>query len=277
MDLPPQSSDRYRSRYTEIPQQRQPPSPIKSIFAPIIAAIVGFFKYGVGLLKFAPFLKTGLTMLISMGAYTLLYGWKFAVGFVLLIFVHESGHLVAARMCGLKVGAPVFIPFLGASIALKEAPKNAWIEAIIGYGGPLFGTLGGLGAMAIGVATANPLFYALAQTTFFLQIFNMVPIIPLDGGRVVSAISPWLWIVGLLILVPFLIATLSGPGVYILILVATSLPRVWRSFKNRKNPAMSRYFECQPWQRVVTAVAYFGLLCFLAAAFIGTQVLMTAV
>ncbi|MCX6954432.1 MAG: site-2 protease family protein, partial [Verrucomicrobia bacterium] len=89
-----------------------------------------------------PVLKTGGTMFLSVGAYAMLWGWKFALGFVLLIFVHELGHLIVARQCGLKVGAPMFIPFMGAFIALKDTPKNAWIEACVGIGGPLLGTLG---------------------------------------------------------------------------------------------------------------------------------------
>jgi Zn-dependent protease len=93
-------------------------------------------------LKFgAPILKTGGTMILSIGAYAMVWGWKYAVGFVLLIFVHELGHVIVARQAGLKVGAPMFIPFMGAFIALKDAPKNAWIEACVGIGGPLLGTL----------------------------------------------------------------------------------------------------------------------------------------
>src|SRR5205814_7127160 len=94
-------------------------------------------------LKFLPaFLKTGGTMLVTIWVYAMVWGFWFAVGFVLLILVHECGHLLAARNLGLKVGAPVFIPFMGAFIALKEAPRNAWIEAQVGIGGPMLGTMG---------------------------------------------------------------------------------------------------------------------------------------
>src|SRR2546430_7437801 len=87
------------------------------------------------LLKFLPILlKSGGTMLLMIWVYTQLWGWQFALGFVLLLLVHESGHLLVAKKFGLKVGAPVFIPFMGAFIALKEAPRNAWIEACVGIG-----------------------------------------------------------------------------------------------------------------------------------------------
>ena len=107
----------------------------------VIGALLLKFKVAlIPILKFFPFiLKTGGTMFISIWVYAMAWGWWFAFGFVVLIFVHECGHLLAAKRVGLKVGAPVFIPFMGAIIALKEAPRNAWIEAQVGIGGPLLG------------------------------------------------------------------------------------------------------------------------------------------
>src|SRR5205085_10596951 len=123
--------------------------------------------------KFLPlFLKNGGTMLLTIWVYAQSMGWRFAAGFVLLILVHECGHLLAAKRLGLKVGAPVFIPFMGAFIALKEAPRNAWIEAQVGIGGPMLGTVGAAVCELIHVATNNPLFGALAYTGFFLNLFN---------------------------------------------------------------------------------------------------------
>src|SRR2546430_10776346 len=128
--------------------------------------------------------------------YAQTWGWWYALGFVLLMFVHECGHLLAARRIGLKVGAPVFIPFMGAFIALKEAPPNAWIEAQVGIGGPLLGTAGAAACDGLYLATGNPLFRALAFSGFFLNLFNLAPIGFLDRGRVVTALSPWLWLGG---------------------------------------------------------------------------------
>ena len=269
------SGDPRLRRHTELGEPVAETPAWRRLFGPVLAAGWAVFKFGGPILKFLPVIfKTGGSMLLSIGAYALLYGWQFAAGFVLLIFVHEAGHLVAARLCGLPVGAPVFIPFLGAAIALKEAPKNAWIEAVVGIGGPVFGTIGGVACIAIGLVWQSPLFFALASATFFLQLFNLMPIIPLDGGRVVSAISPWLWIVGLCILVPLILLSFSGPGLFILIIVATSLPRVWRSFKNRNDPEVRRYFEAKPWQRALIATSYFGLLAFLGVAWIASHALL---
>src|SRR5947207_14038117 len=119
------------------------------------------------LLKFLPILlKSGGTMLLMVWVYTQFWGWPFAVGFVLLLFVHESGHLLAAKKFGLKVGAPVFIPFMGAVIALKEAPRNAWIEANVAIGGPMLGTYGAACFFGIYAVTDIPLFWGIVNTGY---------------------------------------------------------------------------------------------------------------
>src|SRR5205085_3257993 len=138
----------------------------KKFLGPIGVAFVVFFKFLAKLKFLLPFLKTGLTMLLSIGAYALAWGWQFAVGFVLLIFVHECGHLIAAKRLGLKVGAPVFIPFMGAIIALKEAPRNAWVEAQVGIGGPLLGSVGAAFCLGFYKLTGHPMYAALALMGF---------------------------------------------------------------------------------------------------------------
>jgi Zn-dependent protease len=145
-------------------------------------------------------------------------------------------------------------------------PPNAWIEAIVGIGGPLLGSIGALSVGLLYFSTGNPLFLVLAHTGFFLNLFNLIPIIPLDGGRIVSAISPRLWVVGLVIIVPYLIIRGaeggflgSGVSIFILLIVFTSLRRVFAAFR-RPTPDMMRYFECTASQRWTMAILYFGLL-----------------
>jgi len=214
-------------------------------------------------LKFLlPFLKTGGTMILSIVVYSMRWGWEFAVGFVLLIFVHECGHLLAAKRVGLKVGAPVFIPFMGAVIALKEAPRNAWIEAQVGIGGPIMGTVGAAVCELIFLVTGNLLFRALAYTGFFLNLFNLSPIGFLDGGRIVTALSPWLWIAGFAVLIGLVI--LHFNFLLILILVM-SLPRLFSLFR-KKTEAELRYFEVTPVQRCTMGCLYFGLVILLVLA-----------
>ena len=221
------------------------------------------------LVKFVPvLLKTGGTMVLTMGVYALSWGWPFAVGFVLLILIHECGHLLAARRLGLKVGAPVFIPFMGAFIALKEAPRNAWIEAQVGIGGPLLGSLGAAAADGLYWLTGNPLYRGLAFSGFFLNLFNLAPIGFLDGGRIVTALSPWLWLVGLPLLGYFAVTQLNPIAILILVF---SLPRLAFLFR-KKTDEERRYFEVTPAQRVLMGVQYFGLIAALIYAMNATYI-----
>ncbi|MFK4303254.1 Zn-dependent protease [Paenibacillus sp. RC254] len=149
------------------------------------------------LLKFGKFGGALISMATTIGFYALLYPWGFAVGFVLLLFVHELGHVWAAKRKGLPVSAPLFIPFLGALITMKRHPLDAQTEAYVAMGGPLLGTVGAMAVYAGAYATDSPLLYALAYVGFFLNLLNLLPIHPLDGGRISTAVSRWLWLVGL--------------------------------------------------------------------------------
>jgi Zn-dependent protease len=240
---------------------------IKKAFAPVGVVLLFIGKFFakvkfliVPVLKFLPaILKTGGTMILSIGFYAMTWGWKYALGFVLLIFIHECGHLVVARRFGLKVGAPVFIPFMGAFIALKDAPRNAWMEAWVGIGGPLFGAAGALTCDFIYLATGNELYRALAYSGFFLNLFNLAPIGYLDGGRIATVLSPWLWIAGLVIVTAMAI---MHPNVVVILIIVMSLPRLWSLFR-AKTPEEQRYFEVTPLQRWTMASLYFGLAALL--------------
>jgi Zn-dependent protease len=213
------------------------------------------------LLKFLPIiLKSGGTMILSIGVYALVFGWKFALGFVLLIFVHECGHLLIAQRFGLKVSAPVFIPFMGAFILLKDQPRNAWMEACVGIGGPILGGLGALVCNSMGELFDSPILLALASTGYFLNLFNLMPVGFLDGGRIATALSRWLWIPGLLLLLVF---GFTHPNLIVWLIVFTSLPRVFSLFRKRSEEE-ERYFEVTSVQRWTMSFLYFGLIAILA-------------
>jgi Zn-dependent protease len=232
----------------------------------VLAAFVAKFKVAIfAALKFLP---TGASMIVSMWFYALNWGWWFALGFVLLIFVHECGHLLVAKRIGLKVSAPVFIPFFGAVILLKEAPRNAWIEAQVGIGGPLLGTAGAAVCYLIYRATGLPLYGALAYTGFFINLINLVPFGFLDGGRIVTALSPWLWLVGTII-VGLLMFTSFNPA--LLIIIIFSLPRLISLFR-KKSPEEARYYEVTPDQRWIMGGMYFGLIALLVLGMMETHV-----
>jgi Zn-dependent protease len=246
---------------------------IKKLFAPIGVALLLCLKYLAKLKFLLPFLKTGATMLLSIWAYALAWGWQFAVGFVLLIFVHECGHLIAAKWCKLKVTTPAFIPFVGALITLKENPPNAWIEAVVGIGGPILGSVGAAFCVLIYYATGNPLFLALAYTGFFLNLFNLMPVGFLDGGRVVTALSPWLWIIGFIVIVGYTVFQISAHhlNLLLLIIVVFSLPRLFSLFR-RRTEAEQRYYEVAPERRAIMALMYFGLITLLVVGMEFTHV-----
>ena len=239
-----------------------------AILAALFAKMKGLL---IPVLKFFPLiLKTGGTMIVSIWAYAMLWGWRFAVGFVLLIFVHECGHLLVAKRLGLKVGAPMFIPFVGALIALKEMPRNAWMEAQVGIGGPLLGTVGAAVCYAIYLVTGNGLFGALAYTGFFINLFNMAPIGFLDGGRIVTALSPWLWLIGTVIIGGMMFVHFNF---LLLIIFVVSLPRLFSLFR-KKSAEQARYFEVTPQQRWLMGAMYFGLIALLVAGMFASHVQM---
>jgi Zn-dependent protease len=212
------------------------------------------------LLKFLPILlKSGGTMLLMIWIYTRIWGWQFAVGFVLLLLVHECGHLLVAKKFGLKVGAPVFIPFMGAFIALKEAPRNAWMEACVGIGGPMLGSLGALVCNSLGEIFDAPVFIALAWFGYFLNLFNLTPVGMLDGGRIVTALSRWLWLPGFAVLIWF---GWKFPNFVVWLMVLLSLPRIYSLFRKRSEEER-RYYEVAPAQRWTMSILYFGLIAVL--------------
>ncbi len=166
---------------------------ISSALAAIVALVAKFFAAIKGLLILLPktkLLLTAGTALVSVAAYSLFWGWTFAVGFVVLLFIHEMGHVVALRREGIRASAPTFVPFLGAVIAAKSLGENALAEARVGLAGPIFGTLASAACLAIGEATNSNLFRALAYVGFFLNLFNLLPVVPLDGGRAMAAMAP---------------------------------------------------------------------------------------
>jgi Zn-dependent protease len=179
-------------------------------------ATIGLFLLTFGknlfmVLKSAKFLTPFLSMLVSVGAYALLAPLEFAIGFVVLLFIHELGHVWAAKMRNLPVSAPLFIPFLGALIMMKRNPRDAETEAFVAIGGPVVGSLGALAFLWVGLMFSAPLMVQLAYVGLLLNLINLLPIHPLDGGRISVAVSRWLWLFGLvggLVLIVFFLKSI---------------------------------------------------------------------
>lgn len=210
--------------------------------------------------KLGKVLLTSGTMLLSVFAYALVWGWRYAAGFVALIFLHEMGHFVAARQRGLEVGAPTFIPFVGAWIQMKQMPHDAETEAYVGLAGPVAGTAAALACFEAARYLGSPLLLALAYAGFMLNLFNLLPISPLDGGRVTAVISPKLWLLG----GPLLVALfLWRPSPMFLLVGLLALPSFLQALKG--TGLQTAYYEASPQTRFYYGLAYVGLVAYLGA------------
>lgn len=169
-----------------------------SVLLAIGAFLLANLKWLVGILKFSKFGSTLLSMIVSLWAYAMFYGWKFAAALVYLIFVHEMGHLVAAKRKGIATSPAIFLPFVGAMISMKELPRNAKTEAYLAYGGPFAGLISFLPALPLYWWTEDPFWLLVIHLGALLNLFNLLPISPLDGGRIVSVLSTKIWFIGLL-------------------------------------------------------------------------------
>ncbi len=219
-----------------------------------------FYLFTVG--KLGKLLTTGGTMILSVFVYALIFGWPYAVGFVGLLFVHEMGHYIAARQRDLDVGAPTFIPFVGAWIALKDMPHDAETEAYIGFGGPFAGTLAALACYFAARNTHSDLLLALSYSGFFLNLFNLIPLSPFDGGRITAVLSPRIWLLGVPILIALFFYRPSPLLILMAILAAPQVMKAWRFDPNA--PENQAYYTVKPEQRITYALYYIGLAGFLA-------------
>ena len=212
-------------------------------------------------LKFGKILASGGTMLISLVVYGFIFGWRYAAGFIVLLFVHEMGHYIAARHKGLNVGLPTFIPFVGAWIELKDLPHDAETEAFVGLGGPLIGTVGATLCYLLARQTDTDWLLAVAYSGFFLNLFNLIPISPFDGGRITAVLSPRIWFLG----VPILVALFFWRPSPMLILIALlAWPQLWKAIKYRKDSV-----EAQTYYAVPAAVKWeYGLYYIALAGFL---------
>ena len=216
--------------------------------------------FGAG--KLGPLLLTLSSMALSLVVYAQLFGWWYAAGFIALLFIHEMGHYLAAKHRGLQVGAPTFIPFVGAWIQLKEQPMDVETEAWVGFAGPLLGTIGALACYYIGRHGGSEIWLALAYVGFLLNLFNLIPLSPFDGGRIVAIISPRLWLIG----VPVLIALFFfRPSPLLLLVAVLAAPQVWNVLRGREQHTKPEgYYTVSLEQRLQYACYYLALLGFLA-------------
>jgi Zn-dependent protease len=212
--------------------------------------------------KFGKILLTVGTMALSIWAYSLFYGWPFAAGFVGLILVHEMGHFVAAKQKGLNVGAPTFIPFFGAWIDLKDKPMNVETEAYVAFAGPLIGTVGALACYFLARHYDSRLLLALSYSGFFLNLFNLIPLSPFDGGRITAILSPRVWLIG----APLLLGLfLWRPSPLLIVMAIMAAPQVLAAFRHDPQaPETADYYSASLELKISYGALYIALAGFLA-------------
>ena len=227
-----------------------------------LAALLAKLKALLLLLPKVKLLTTAGTMAVSVAAYSFVFGWPFAAGFVLLLLIHEMGHVIQLRREGVRASAPMFIPFLGAVISARSLGENALAEARVGLAGPILGSLGAAGCLVIWALTGADIWRALAFTGLFLNLFNLLPVVPLDGGRAMAAMSPWMWLAGLAAMVPLAIIF---PNPIILLIVLFAGYETYRRLKLRRSghPQQLEYYKVRPRDRALVAAVYLGLIALL--------------
>ena len=260
-----------------IPPVREPAAPAEAFgrrkrswlrekLGAIVAAAVALIAKLKAVLLFLPKIKilvTAASALVSVGAYSLLWGWQFAAGFVVLLFVHEMGHVIALRREGVKASAPMIVPFLGAVIMARTLGDDALAEARVGLAGPILGTIGSAAVAIVGLVTHTGLLEALGYIGFFLNLFNLLPVVPLDGGRAMAAMAPWMWFLGFGAMV---VLDFVSPNPVLLIITLVAGFELYRRWERRRNPtaAQSAYYTVSPRNRMIVGAVYVGLIILLA-------------
>ena len=210
---------------------------------------------GFGAVQFA---VAGGSIVATVAVYAMTkYPLGLVIGFVLITLVHEIGHAVVIRAKGLRAGYMVFIPFLGGAVTMKDQARTAYDDAQIGLAGPIAGTFASLVALQIFKWTDHPLYLLIALAGFILNLFNLLPIGPLDGGRVSAAVTKWMWVIGGGILT---YKAISQPNALLILVLVLSLFQVYASILREKE---DKYYEVTGAQRAAIAVAYFSLVIFL--------------
>ncbi|HEY0371295.1 MAG TPA: site-2 protease family protein [Thermoanaerobaculia bacterium] len=217
---------------------------------------------GFGAMQYA---VAGGSFVVTIAAYTTQFPFGVVTGFVVITLIHEIGHAVAIRAKGLRAGFMVFIPFIGGAVTMKDQPRTVYDDAIIGLAGPVFGTVATLVTLQVYKWTSDPLYLLIAFVGFGLNLFNLLPIGMLDGGRISAAITKWMWVLGGGAIV-YKVADQPNP-LTILIAVLAAF-QVYASIVREKTDP--RFYEITGLQRAAIAVLYFALVIFL-----GHQTYMT--
>ena len=239
----------------------------------LVALLIGAFAYGkyALLLVFKiPALATLGSALVSIAAYSVWGGPWFAVGLVLMIFIHEMGHVVEIRRQGMEATAPIFIPFFGAAIFQRSHAQSPMRQAQIGIAGPIAGTVGATAALVLYSSTHWTMLLGWAYIGFLINLFNMIPFGMLDGGWILAPVSKWIQVAGLALLGYLFVTGFVSP--LVIIIVVLGIPVVIQRFRNKAHDA---YLTSEPAsQRYLMGAAWLGLVGYLAFFFVQTETML---
>jgi Zn-dependent protease len=261
--LPPAGFEPSQDEYST------PGGPRQSFFrrriAPLGAALIALLTKIKAILLLLPQVKvlaTAATMAVSVAAYGAIWGFAFGLGFVILLLVHEMGHVIALRREGIRASAPMFVPFLGAVISARSLGDNALAEARVGLAGPILGTIGSLVCLGVWLVTGHDYWRALAYTGLFLNLFNLLPVVPLDGGRAMAAMTPWMWFAGFAGIV---VLAFVFPNPIILIIAVFAAYETYRRWQQRRAGGLQQqaYYRVSPRDRLLVGAVYLGLVALL--------------
>lgn len=268
-DIPPQSP----YHYSAAPRQRNSGGLLGWLGSAVLAAWA-VVKYGLIFLVKLPAGATILSMLVSFGGYALIFGPWFAVALVVMIFVHEMGHVLEIRRQGMHATAPIFIPFLGAAIFQRSHPTDALKQAQIGIAGPVAGTLGATAAFLLYNATGQPVFLLMAWIGFYVNLFNLIPIWQLDGAWILGPVSPYFQVVALAIVGVGALALGFFISPLLIVFALLGIPSLIARFRNANNP----YYTSVPVTgRLTMGFAWVGLVLYLGIMSLQAHSLMTAI
>jgi Zn-dependent protease len=211
-----------------------------------------------------------LSLPVSILVYAWLFGWQLSLGIILLLFVHEIGHYLLIRAKGLPASLPVFIPLLGAYVVMRRMPASVRDEAEIAIAGPALGALSGIACYLLYPVTHEPSLLILAQLAFLLNLINMAPVAPLDGGRIVGAISRWIWLVGL-VLVAIGFFYLNSLTVRIVLLILGWLGFMQLRARFNGSSLDASYYRISLVMRSYITLLYLGLVAALVLGFLATE------
>lgn len=241
------------------PNKRKGIAGLGGIGAALAALLLKFPMLGI----FLKFGWAGISAVISIVVYSYIFGWQFAVGLVALLFIHEMGHALVMKLKGIPVGGMIFIPLLGAAVFMRQMPKNAKDEAEVGIAGPIAGAIAA--SVCLFLALQSPhirsIWAPLAYFGFFMNLFNLIPIVPFDGGRVLAAIDRRFWILGFLGLIAFQIwSWINGNfSPWLLFFVILAGTQFWARRSQPNSPDARAYYTVPVGERIVLSLLYFGL------------------